>query len=60
LKARLTDELERVYLPVPTEIAAALRDERKQVDALLADTKEVADWLAERQQAAQVAELYGT
>ena len=59
LAARLTEEMERVYLPVPAEIAAALREERKQVDDLLADTKEVADWLAERQQAAQVAELYG-
>jgi predicted GTPase len=59
LATRLTDEMERVYLPVPVEIATALRDERKQVDQLLADTKEVADWLTERQQAAQVAELYG-
>jgi hypothetical protein len=60
LATRLADEMERAYLPVPAEIAAALRDERKQVDTLLAETKEVAAWLAERQQAAQVTELYGT
>jgi energy-coupling factor transporter ATP-binding protein EcfA2 len=59
LAARLTEEMHRVYLPVPAEIAAALSGERKQVEELLVDTKEVADWLAERQQAAQVTELYG-
>ena len=60
LAERMTEELERAYLAVPTDLAAAIRDERRQVDSLLADTKEVADWLAERQQAAQVTELYGT
>jgi energy-coupling factor transporter ATP-binding protein EcfA2 len=59
LGARVAAEMDRVYLPVPAEIAAALRDERGRVDALLAETKEVADWLAERQQSARVAELYG-
>jgi hypothetical protein len=59
LEARLEAELDRVYLPLPGDIAAGLRDERAQVDELLADTKQVADWLAERQQAARVAELYG-
>jgi hypothetical protein len=59
LAARLTEELERVYLPVPADIASALREERKQVDTLLGETKEVADWLAQQQQAAQVTELYG-
>jgi hypothetical protein len=59
LTARLSEEMDRVYLPVPADIAAALREERRQVDALIAETKEVADWLAERQQAAQVTELYG-
>jgi hypothetical protein len=29
------------------------------VDTLLGETKEVADWLAQQQQAAQVTELYG-
>ena len=59
LGTRLTEELERVYLPIPGEIAAALNDERKQVETLLAETKEVAEWLAAKQQAAQVTELYG-
>lgn len=59
LETRLAAELDRVYLPVPGEIAAALQDERKQVDALTADTDHVSAWLAERQQAARVGELYG-
>jgi hypothetical protein len=59
LAARLTEELERGYLSVPTDIAAALRDERKHVDSLIAEIKVVSDFLAERQQAAQVGELYG-
>ena len=59
LDARLIAELERVYLPIPGDIAAALQEERKQVDALIADAKQVNDWLTERQQAARVAELYG-
>jgi hypothetical protein len=59
LEARTVSELERVYLPIPGEVSAALNEERRQVDALVADTKQVSDWLAERQQAAHVAELYG-
>ena len=60
LERRLREELDRVYLELPGELAAKLVEERKQVDKLIADTKEVAAWLAERQQAARVAELYGT
>jgi energy-coupling factor transporter ATP-binding protein EcfA2 len=59
LATRLSEELDRVYLQVPADIAAALREERKQVDTLLSETKEVTDFLAERQQAARVRELYG-
>lgn len=59
LGGRLAGELDRAYLPIPGEVAAAIREEREQVDALVAETKQVADWLAERQQAARVAELYG-
>ncbi|MDB5311128.1 MAG: GTPase Era [Gemmataceae bacterium] len=59
LGRHLTAELGRVYLPVPGEIAAALQTERKQVETLVAETKQVGDWLADRQQAARVGELYG-
>ncbi|MBY0514434.1 MAG: hypothetical protein K2P78_11040, partial [Gemmataceae bacterium] len=60
LEARLNQEMERVYLPIPGDLAVALKEERRQVDQLIADTTEVADWLAARQQAAHVQELYGT
>jgi hypothetical protein len=59
LEARLKQELDRVYLSIPGDLAVALKEERKQVDQLIADTKQVSEWLAVRQQAAQVAELYG-
>jgi hypothetical protein len=59
LGKRLDEELERVFLPIPIEIANALHDERAQVETLLAETKEVAEWLSAKQQAAQVAQLYG-
>jgi energy-coupling factor transporter ATP-binding protein EcfA2 len=59
LDVRLTEELERVYLPIPGEIATELQVERRQVDALLVETKEVAEWLAAKQHSAQVTELYG-
>jgi len=59
LLARFEAELERTYLPVPGDLAAGLLEERRQTDALLADLKQVTDWLNERQQAARVAELYG-
>lgn len=59
LNEYLGQELERIYLAVPGEIADALKEERRQVDALLSETKEVAEWLAKRQEAARVTELYG-
>ncbi len=59
LGVRMAAELSRAYLAIPGEVSAAITDERKQVDALVAEAKQVGDWLAERQQAARVAELYG-
>jgi hypothetical protein len=60
LDTHLLEELDRAFLSVPSKIAADLLDERQQLESLLAETKEVGDWLANRQQAAHVAELYGT
>jgi hypothetical protein len=59
LGERMAAELSRAYLAIPSEVAAAVREERKQVDVLIAETKQVSAWLTERQQAARVAELYG-
>ncbi len=59
LGVRLAAELGHAYLAIPGEVSTAIQEEREQVDSLIAEAKQVADWLAERQQAAQVAELYG-
>jgi hypothetical protein len=59
LVTRIGEELDRAYLPIPGEIVSALQDERRQLEELVAETKEVADWLAAKQQAAQLTELYG-
>ena len=55
----LSEELDRVYLPIPDEISQKLVEERNQVDELIVSTQQVSGWLAERQQAAHVSELYG-
>ena len=59
LGLRLQSEFEEVFLPIPDAVAAAVREERKQVEGIAAETREVAAWLREREQAAHVGELYG-
>jgi hypothetical protein len=59
LEARLQQDLEGTYAPVPGDVADGLRAERRQVDKLIADTHEVASWLERREQSASIAGLYG-
>jgi hypothetical protein len=59
LGMRLAEELDRSFLTIPSELSAALLDERRQAESLLAETQEVSGWLAARQQSARVTELYG-
>jgi energy-coupling factor transporter ATP-binding protein EcfA2 len=59
LTDKLTGELNGVFLPVPDDIAAAVRDEKRQAEALATETRQIADWLSEREQASHVSELYG-
>jgi hypothetical protein len=59
LEARLTEEMENVYDPLPGRVAESLRAERQQVEELLGETREVAGWLEQREQAASIAGLYG-
>ena len=59
LGLRLRSEFEQVFLPIPDAVATAVREERKQVEAIAAETKQVAEWLRDREQAAGIAELYG-
>jgi hypothetical protein len=59
LEMRLTKELEAAYDPIPGDVAQALQGERKQVEQVLEQTREVAEWLAQREQSASIVGLYG-
>jgi hypothetical protein len=59
LEERVRKELESAYLPVPSDVADHLEQERKRVNKLIEDTREVASWLEKREQSASVAGLYG-
>ncbi len=59
LDARLRQELESVYLPVPGEVAEGLRNERRQVEKVAAEAREVASWLEQREKSASIEGLYG-
>jgi hypothetical protein len=59
LTQRIEEELAAVYRPIPEEVAERLEVERKVIDQLIADSREVAEWLKEREQAANISGLYG-
>jgi hypothetical protein len=59
LEDRLRHDLEGVYAAVPGDVAEALREERRAVEKLAADVREVAAWLERREQSASIAGLYG-
>jgi hypothetical protein len=59
LGERIHAELDSTYSPIPTDLAASLLTERREVDKLIGQTREVADWLARREESAGVTGLYG-
>jgi hypothetical protein len=59
LVGRIRAELDSVYHGVPVEVAEQLKQERVRVEKLIADTDEVASWLAGREQSANIGGLYG-
>ncbi|HYT93025.1 MAG TPA: GTPase domain-containing protein [Gemmataceae bacterium] len=59
LGERIQADLEHVYSNLPAEVAEQLQKERRQVEQLLGETKEVAGWLEQREQAASIVGLYG-
>lgn len=59
LEARVRHDLEAAYLPVPSDLAANLEEERRRVKELGDASAEVLSWLESREQAASVAGLYG-
>ena len=60
LEQRVRAELANVYAPIPEDLADAFLRERRQVEKLQAEAREVGDWLAHRERAASGIEgLYG-
>jgi hypothetical protein len=59
LEQRIRQELESIYGPIPADVAQILREERRAIDKIAAETGEVASWLHEREQSASIAGLYG-
>ncbi len=59
LAQRLQHELEGAYLPIPMDIADAIQRERKQVEQLQRQTREVSKWVEQREEAANISGLYG-
>jgi energy-coupling factor transporter ATP-binding protein EcfA2 len=58
LEQRIRRELESTYAPVPGEVAQALRAEGRSIEKICAEATEVASWLHEREQLANIKDLY--
>ncbi len=59
LTERLRAELNETFLPIPQQLAEDLNAERAQIEQVLVASREVFDWLRQREQAASIAPLYG-
>src|SRR6185295_17318004 len=59
LTATLHTELVSVYEGIPQSVAEQLMVERRRIEQLLHDTKEVQSWLQQREKAASVDSMYG-
>jgi hypothetical protein len=59
LERRLLTELQGAYASIPADVAEQLRQERRQVEQLVAEGNEITAWLDQRQQAANIGGLYG-
>jgi hypothetical protein len=60
LEARLRQELDSVYLGLPGDVTGRLQEERRKIEKISNETREVANWLAGREQSAGIAGLYGS
>jgi hypothetical protein len=59
LEERLRKSLTGAYAGVPVDLAEELRAERKKVEDVVKDVRDVAAWLQQRQQSASITGLYG-
>jgi hypothetical protein len=60
LEELVKHELEAAFAYIPRDVAQELLKERAELQKLEADTREVANWLKGREQAASIAGLYGS
>lgn len=60
LEKRVREELEAAYLDMPGDLAEQLNEDRKKVEKLQGEAREVAAWLARREQASGIVGLYGS
>ncbi len=59
LERRLRNDFIEAHVSIPAEVADSLREERRRLEQMQSETREVAVWLREREQAASIAGLYG-
>ena len=59
LLARIRQELDATYAPIPGDVAGFLLAERREVEKLLTETREVGEWLTKREESAGITGLYG-
>src|SRR5262249_49153452 len=59
LEERLRKSLTNAYANVPVDLAEELRSERRKVEDIVKEVREVAAWLERRQQSASIMGLYG-
>lgn len=60
LETRVQELYEDAYMPIPEEIAEELSREREQIQSLITEIEDVMRWLAQRESAATIQDLYGT
>lgn len=59
LGQRLRTDMERIFAAVPGNVVEVLQGERRRVEEILKEVREVAGWLEQREQAASILGLYG-
>jgi hypothetical protein len=59
LERSLRDEFKQAYLAIPERVAEGLLEERKRTQGLIDQTRDVASWLSQREEAARIDALYG-
>lgn len=59
LESKVGEELRAAFLAIPEELAIAVQEEKRSAEALASETRQVADWLRDREESTNVGELYG-